>query len=39
MLHAVSGIESWHRSTAKISAEELEDNMIMIMIDGLRKQP
>ena len=38
MLHAVSGIESWHRSTAKISAKELEDNMIMIMTDGLRKQ-
>jgi len=38
MLHAVSGIESWHRSTAKINAKELEDNMIMIMIDGLRKQ-
>jgi TetR/AcrR family transcriptional regulator, cholesterol catabolism regulator len=38
MLHAVSGIESWHRSKAKISAEELEDNMVMIMIDGLRKQ-
>ncbi len=37
MLHAVSGIESWHRSTAKISAKELEDNMIMILIDGLRK--
>lgn len=38
MLHAVSGIESWHRSTAKINAKELEENMIMIMIDGLRKQ-
>ena len=38
MLHAVSGIESWHRSRAKISSEELEDNMIMIMVDGLRKQ-
>ncbi|MEN9549065.1 MAG: hypothetical protein RIR12_1656 [Bacteroidota bacterium] len=37
MLHAVSGIESWHRSTAKISAEELEENMLAIMIDGLRK--
>jgi TetR/AcrR family transcriptional regulator, cholesterol catabolism regulator len=37
MLHAVSGIESWHRSKAKISAEELEDNMLAIMIDGLRK--
>jgi AcrR family transcriptional regulator len=37
MLHAVSGVESWHRSTAKISGAALEDNMIMIMIDGLRK--
>ncbi len=37
ILHAVSGIESWHRSTAKISAGELEDNMVMIMVDGLRK--
>lgn len=39
MLHAVSGIESWHRSKARISAQELEDNMVKIMIDGLRKQP
>ena len=38
MLHAINGIESWHRSSAKISAQELEDNMILIMIDGLRKQ-
>ena len=38
VLHAVSGIESWHRSKAKINAEELEENMVMIMIDGLRKQ-
>ncbi|RYY52805.1 MAG: TetR/AcrR family transcriptional regulator [Chitinophagaceae bacterium] len=37
MLHAVSGIESWHRSKAKINAEELEENMVMILIDGLRK--
>jgi TetR/AcrR family transcriptional regulator, cholesterol catabolism regulator len=37
MLHAVNGIESWHRSTAKISAGELEDNMVLILIDGLRK--
>ncbi len=37
ILHAISGIESWHRSTARINAQELEDNMLMIMIDGLRK--
>ncbi len=37
MLHAISGIESWHRSTEKIGGTELEDNMVVIMIDGLRK--
>jgi AcrR family transcriptional regulator len=37
ILHAVSGIESWHRSHAKVSAQQLEDNMVLILIDGLRK--
>ncbi|RYY15847.1 MAG: TetR/AcrR family transcriptional regulator [Chitinophagaceae bacterium] len=36
MLHAVSGIESWHRSKKKISGDLLEENMLMILIDGLR---
>lgn len=35
MLHAISGIESWHRSTQKISAEALEENMITILVGGL----
>jgi len=35
-LHAVSGIESWHRSTKKITATELEQNMVTIFIDGLK---
>ena len=38
VLHAVSGIESWHRSKARITGEDLENNMVTIMIDGLRKQ-
>ncbi len=37
MLQAVSGIESWHRSTAKISGSELEDNMIVILVEGMKK--
>jgi AcrR family transcriptional regulator len=37
VLHAVSGIESWHRSKIKVSGEELEENMITILIDGLKK--
>ncbi|MFM9908684.1 MAG: TetR/AcrR family transcriptional regulator [Chitinophagaceae bacterium] len=37
MLHAVSGIESWHRSVKRINSEVLEDNMVMIMIEGLKK--
>ena len=36
LLHAVSGIESWHRSRVKISGELLEQNMIMILIEGLK---
>lgn len=36
MLHAVSGIESWHRSKKKIGADVLEDNMVSILIEGLR---
>ena len=37
MLHAVSGIESWHRSIQKIDADELEKNMVIIMVEGLKK--
>ena len=37
ILHAISGIESWHRSKRKINDKELEENMITIMLDGLRK--
>ncbi|MBC7902233.1 MAG: TetR/AcrR family transcriptional regulator [Gemmatimonadaceae bacterium] len=37
MLHAVSGIESWHRSKQKISGELLEENMVMILVQGLKK--
>ncbi len=38
LLHAVSGIESWHRSKQKISGEELEENMLTILIDGVKKE-
>ena len=38
MLHAVSGIESWHRSKQKIPAERLEENMVLILVDGLRRE-
>jgi len=37
VLHAVSGIGKLHRSTHKISGEELEENMMTILIDGLKK--
>lgn len=36
MLHAISGIESWHRSEQKISTEQLQANMITILVDGLK---
>ena len=37
MLHAISGIESFHRSKQKISAKELEENMVTILLNGLAK--
>jgi AcrR family transcriptional regulator len=37
LLHAVSGIESWHRSKVKINGIELEENMIAILVGGLKK--
>lgn len=37
LLHAISGIESWHRSKTRIEPEILEENMITILIGGLRK--
>lgn len=37
MLHAVSGIESWHRSRQKISGELLEENIVQILVGGLQK--
>ena len=36
LLHAVSGIESWHRSKRKVGADQLEENMVMILVDGLK---
>lgn len=37
MLHGIGGIESWHRSKKRISARELEENMLTILVGGLRK--
>ncbi len=38
ILHAISGIESWHRSKQKINGKELEENMITILIGGLKNK-
>ena len=37
ILHAISGIDSWHRSTHKVSGEELEENIVTILIEGFKK--
>lgn len=37
MLHAISGIESFHRSKQKISSKDLEENMVTILLNGLAK--
>jgi AcrR family transcriptional regulator len=36
LLHAVSGIESWHRSKAKINGKALEESMLTILVGGLK---
>ena len=35
ILHAISGIESWHRSREKISAKELTQNIMTLLVEGL----
>lgn len=35
LLHAIGGIESWHRSTQKIDAANLTENMISMLVGGL----
>ncbi len=37
LLSAVRGIEYWHRTKKNISANELEESMIVHMVNGLRK--
>ena len=37
ILSAVRGIEFWHRTKKNISAEELEESMVINLINGLQK--
>lgn len=37
LLSAVRGIEYWHRTKKDISADELEESMIVHMVNGLKK--
>ena len=36
ILSAIGGIENWQRSSKKIDAKSLEENMVNILIEGLR---
>ena len=36
ILSAIGGIESWQRSSKKIDAKSLEENMVKLLIEGLR---
>jgi hypothetical protein len=37
ILSSVRGLEFWHRSGKRISPQELEDNMVNLLINGLKK--
>src|SRR5450432_2639090 len=39
ILSAISGIESWHRSGKKVDAKLLEENMVKILVEGLKYRP
>jgi hypothetical protein len=38
ILSSVRGLEFWHRSHQRITPEEMEDNMVNHLINGLRTQ-
>ena len=37
ILSAIGGIESWQRSGKKLDAKSVEENMVKILIEGLKK--
>ncbi|HSU28046.1 MAG TPA: TetR/AcrR family transcriptional regulator [Chitinophagaceae bacterium] len=37
ILSSVRGLEFWHRSGKKVSPQEMEDNMVSFLINGLKK--
>jgi AcrR family transcriptional regulator len=39
ILSAISGIESWQRSGKKVDAISLEENMVKILVEGLKYHP
>lgn len=36
-LNAISAVDQWHRIVHKVDSKDLENNMVTILIDGLRK--
>jgi TetR/AcrR family transcriptional regulator, cholesterol catabolism regulator len=39
ILSAIRGIESWHRADKKVDAKLLEEDMVKMLVDGLRYHP
>jgi AcrR family transcriptional regulator len=39
LLNATAAVDQWHRIVHKVSSSELENNMISIMIDGIKNYP
>ncbi len=35
-LNAITAVDQWHRIVHKVSSKELGNNMITIMIDGIK---
>ncbi len=37
ILSSIRGLEFWHRSVEKITPQEIEDNMVNLLINGIKK--
>ena len=37
LLNAIAAVDQWHRIIHKVSSDQLEENMVSILIDGLKK--
>ncbi|HEX8357370.1 MAG TPA: TetR/AcrR family transcriptional regulator [Segetibacter sp.] len=38
-INAIAAVDQWHRIIHKVNSEDLEENIVSILVDGIRKVP